>query len=294
MEVRGLKTVVVGMQKSGIAAVEFLAERGAEVRATDIKPLDQLPQACEVLGRLRVPFNQQSPAVFEGSDLVVISPDVPADLPILQGLRVIGEVELAGPYLKGRTIGITGSNGKTTTTSLIGHILREAGVPVQVGGNIGRAVTAMNDSSRDDGWNVLELSSFQLETISEFHADIALALNVTQNHLDRHHTFENYAAAKARLFETQRPGDLAVLNAEDPVCVSYAARTKATVQWFSSRRKVEPGATLCGEKLVVNGKLLMDAAEIPIRGRHNVENVLAAALAASRAGVGLEAIAAAV
>src|SRR4051812_4823577 len=253
MEVKGLKTVVVGMQKSGIAAVEFLSRRGAEVRATDLKPLEQLPQAREVLDRLGVRFVQQSPAVFEGCQLAVISPDVPADLPILRGLRVIGEVELAGPYLKGQTIGITGSNGKTTTTSLIGHILRESGVPVQVGGNIGVAVTAMIDTSREDGGNALELSSFQLETIDELHADIALALNVTQNHLDRHHTFENYAAAKARLFESQRAGDLAILNAEDPVCVSYAERTKATVQWFSSRRKVEPGATLCGEKLVVNG-----------------------------------------
>src|SRR4051794_2568567 len=294
MEVRGLKTVVVGMQKSGIAAVEFLAERGAEVRATDIKPLDQLPQACEVLGRLRVPFNQQSPAVFEACDLVVVSPDVPADLPILRGLRVIGEVELAGPYLKGQTIGITGSNGKTTTTSLIGHILREAGVPVQVGGNIGIAVGAMVETSRDDGWNVLELSSFQLETIAEFRAHIALGLNVTQNHLDRHHTFENYAAAKGRLFETQRAGDFSVLNAEDPVTTGFAQRTAATPLWFSSSRKVTPGAHLCADKLVLEGKLLMSAGEIPIRGRHNIENVLAASIAAARAGVSHEAIAAAV
>ena len=149
----------------------------------------------------------------------VLSPDVPADLPPLvearrRGVRVVGEVELAAPFLKGETIGITGSNGKTTTTSLVGHILRQAGVPVQVGGNIGRPVTAMVESSRADGWNVLELSSFQLETISEFRAHIALALNVTGNHLDRHHTFENYAAAKGRLFETQRSGDFAVLNAD--------------------------------------------------------------------------------
>ena len=294
MEVRGLKTVVVGMQKSGIAAVEFLSRRGARVRATDIKPLDQLPQAREVLERLGIPFAQQSAEALAGSDLVVTSPDVPADLPILQGHRVIGEVELAGPYLKGRTIGITGSNGKTTTTSLIGHILRDAGVPVQVGGNIGTAVCAMVDSSREDGWNVLELSSFQLETISEFRADIGLALNVTQNHLDRHHTFENYTAAKRRLFETQRAGDVAVLNAEDPVTASFAGATAAAVRWFSSKRKVEPGAHLCGDKLVLDGKLLMTAGEIPIRGMHNVENVLAAAIATARAGVAPQQIAAAV
>jgi UDP-N-acetylmuramoylalanine--D-glutamate ligase len=294
MEVKGLKTVVVGMQKSGMAAVEFLIGHGAEVRATDLKPLEQLPHAREVLDRLGVAFAPQSPAVFEGCDLVVISPDVPADLPTLRGLRVVGEVELAGPYLKGQTIGITGSNGKTTTTSLIGHILREAGVAVQVGGNIGTPVCAMVGTSRHEGWNVLELSSFQLETLAEFRAHIALGLNVTQNHLDRHHTFENYAAAKRRLFETQRAGDFAVLNADDHVCVSFAEHTAATPQWFSSTRKVAPGAHLCAGKLVLDSKLLMTAGEIPIRGRHNIENVLAASIAAARAGVSHEAIAAAV
>jgi len=152
----------------------------------------------------------------------------------------------------------------------------------------------MVESSRADGWNVLELSSFQLETIAEFRAHIALGLNVTGNHLDRHHTFENYAAAKGRLFETQLGGDFAVLNAEDPVCVGYAERTAATAQWFSSRREVWPGASLRGDDLVLDGRVLMPAGEIPIRGRHNVENVLAAAIAAARAGVKPEAIAAAV
>jgi UDP-N-acetylmuramoylalanine--D-glutamate ligase len=295
MNLKGTRTLVVGMKKSGVASAEFLARRGAVVRATDLKPLEELPGVSE----LGIPFARQSPEVFGDCELIVLSPDVPYDLPELEearrrGVRVIGEVELAAPYLKGRTIGITGSNGKTTTTSLTGHILREAGVAVQVGGNIGLPVTAMVESSRDDGWNVLELSSFQLETIDEFRAHIGLGLNVTQNHLDRHHTFEQYAAAKGRLFETQRAGDYAVLNADDPVCVAYASRTAAARQWFSSRRKVEPGATLCGGKLVLFGKLLMDAGEVPIRGRHNIENVLAASIAAARAGVEREAIAAAV
>jgi UDP-N-acetylmuramoylalanine--D-glutamate ligase len=299
MNLRGTKTLVVGMKKSGMATAELLVREGALVRATDLKPLDQLPEARDLLARLHVPFAQQTPAVFEGASLVVLSPDVPADLPPLEearrrGALVIGEVELAAPFLRGQNIGITGSNGKTTTTSLIGHILREAGLPVQVGGNIGTPVTAMLASSRCDGWNVLELSSFQLETIRDFHAHIGLALNVTQNHLDRHHTFENYAAAKGRLFETMRPGDFAVLNAEDPVCVAYAEHTAAAPQWFSSKRKVTPGASLCADKLILDGKLLMEAGEIPIRGRHNVENVLAAAIAAARAGVSREQIAAAV
>ncbi|HEV2444729.1 MAG TPA: UDP-N-acetylmuramoyl-L-alanine--D-glutamate ligase, partial [Candidatus Sulfopaludibacter sp.] len=294
-----MKALVVGMKKSGLASVALLAGQGFEVRATDLKPLDQLPEARETLARLDIPFAEQTPEVFEGVDWIVLSPDVPADLPALvkarrHGARVIGEVELAAPFLKGKTIGITGSNGKTTTTALTGHVLREAGVTVQVGGNIGTPVTAMIDGSRDDGWNVLELSSFQLETIETFHAHIGLALNVTQNHLDRHHTFEAYAAAKGRLFENMDSADFAVLNADDPACVAYAGHTAAAAQWFSSRRRVTPGASLCSDKLVLDGKLLMEAGEIPIRGRHNIENVLAASIAAARAGVSREAIAAAV
>jgi UDP-N-acetylmuramoylalanine--D-glutamate ligase len=295
----GVRALVVGMKKSGMASAELLVRHGAAVRATDLKPLEELPGAGELVERLGIPFAQQTPEVFQNCGLIVLSPDVPADLAPLEearrrGVPVIGDVELAAPFLKGRSIGITGSNGKTTTTSLIGHILREAGVPVQVGGNIGTPVTAMIGSSREDGWNVLELSSFQLETIREFRAHIGLALNVTQNHLDRHHTFENYAAAKGRLFETQGPGDFAVLNADDPVCAGYAERTKAKVEWFSSRHGAAGGAGLEGETLVLDGMPFMKAGEIPIRGRHNVENVLAASIAAARAGVAPEAIAAAV
>jgi UDP-N-acetylmuramoylalanine--D-glutamate ligase len=295
MKLAGAKALVVGMKRSGVASAKLLLREGADVRATDLKPLAELPEAAA----LGIPFAQQTPQVFEGCDLIVLSPDVPNDLAPLQaarkrGVKVIGEVELAAPMLKGNTIGVTGSNGKTTTTSLIGHILREAALPVQVGGNIGVPVTAMIDSSRGDGWNVLELSSFQLETIDIFRAHIALALNVTQNHLDRHHTFESYAAAKRRIVETQHASDYAVLNADDPVCVEFAQHTAATVQWFSGTRKVSPGAHLCAGKLVLDGKLLMTAGEIPIRGRHNVENVLAASVAAARTGVSNEAIAAAV
>jgi UDP-N-acetylmuramoylalanine--D-glutamate ligase len=296
---QGAKVLVVGLKKSGMASAEFLHDRGAAVSITDIKGLEDLPGGSEFVSRLGVSFRQQAAETFEGYDLIVLSPDVPADLRQLQaargrGIPVIGEVELAAPYLKGRTIGITGSNGKTTTTSLIGHIMKQAGLTVQVGGNIGTPLTAMVTTSTADGWNVLELSSFQLETIVEFRANIGLALNVTQNHLDRHHTFDRYAAAKGRLFETMLADDIAILNADDPVCVGYAAHTKAHLEWFSGRHKVESGASLCSDKLILDGKLLMEAGEIPIRGRHNVENVLAASVAAARAGVDRAAIAAAV
>jgi UDP-N-acetylmuramoylalanine--D-glutamate ligase len=295
----GARVLVVGLKKSGMASVELLLRHGSSVSITDVKGLDELPGASEFVSRLGIPFRRQSSETFEGYDLIVLSPDVPADLPPLEearrrGTPVIGEVELAAPFLRGRTIGITGSNGKTTTTSLIGHILKHAGIAVQVGGNIGTPVTAMVETSRADGWNVLELSSFQLETIVEFRAHIGLALNVTQNHLDRHHTFERYAAAKGRLFETMRAEDFAILNADDAVSVGYALHTAARLEWFSSRHKVESGASLCADKLILDGKLLMEAREIPIRGRHNIENVLAASVAAARAGVDRAAIAAAV
>jgi UDP-N-acetylmuramoylalanine--D-glutamate ligase len=218
----------------------------------------------------------------------VISPGVPSDLDLLEkararGIPVIGELELAAPFLKGGNIGVTGTNGKTTTTALVGHILQQSGIPCQVGGNIGTPPAAMVETSLPGQWNVLELSSFQLETIRTFHAPIAACLNVTQNHLDRHHTFENYANAKARLFETQQPGDLAVLNADDPVTVEFAGRTAATTTWFSGTRAVA-GAWLEGDIIHLRGTQLLDVRELRLRGRHNYENVMAAALMAERAG----------
>ncbi len=293
----GVRALVVGMAKSGVASVELLVKQGAEVRATDLSPVPL--EVSRELEQVHTPFALQSPEVFESADLIVLSPGVPADLEPLEAARkrgatVMGEVELASYFLKGPVIGITGSNGKTTTTALVGHILRESGIPVQVGGNIGTAVTAMVDSSRPDQWNVLELSSFQLETICQFRAQIAVALNVTPDHLDRHHTFENYAAAKGRLFETQQAGDAAVLNVDDPVCVRYAALTKAKPVWFSSTHAVSPGVWLQDGEIWFDGERMMAAAEIPIRGLHNVENTMAAAAACRLAGASLAQIAAAV
>jgi UDP-N-acetylmuramoylalanine--D-glutamate ligase len=272
MKLEGIKALVVGMEKSGRAAFEFLHARGAEVTATDLRPHD-------VTG-----FRLQSDELFDESwDLIVPSPGVPLDLPGIaraksRGVNVIGEVELAAPWLKGPVIGITGTNGKTTTTSLVGHILHSSRTPAQVGGNIGTPVIAMTETSRADRWNVLELSSFQLETIREFRADIGICLNVTQNHLDRHHTFENYAAAKGNLFRTQQAGDYAVLNSDDEVCRSFAELTRAEPVWFSGR----------------NINDLMPLAAVPIPGMHNAENVMAAAAATGIAGVSKRDIVAAV
>ena len=192
----------------------------------------------------------------------MISPGVPADLDVLapvraRGVPVIGELELAAPFLKGRNIGITGTNGKTTTTALTGHILRESGIACQVGGNIGTAPAEMVETSRPDQWNVLELSSFQLETIETFHAPIAACLNVTQNHLDRHHTFENYVNAKARLFETQGSGrsrGAERRRSGDRDALPSAPRPKTV--WFSGTRQVS-GAWLDGDVIRMgDGELL--------------------------------------
>jgi UDP-N-acetylmuramoylalanine--D-glutamate ligase len=275
MNLSGVRVVVVGMARSGVAAMELLKEKGAVVVAVDQK-----------LGEGVMPQVAES---FAGAELVVLSPGVPADLPVLpRGVRTIGDLELASWFLQGDVIGITGSNGKTTTTAFTGHILRESGIASQVGGNIGTPPCSMVASSRAGQWNVLELSSFQLETIETFHAKIGAALNVTPDHLDRHYTMENYAAIKGRLFGNQNAGDFAVLNAGDSFTRSY--RTPGTVFEFSSTHEVARGAWLRGGEIIVDGEVLMEAREVPLRGVHNLENTMAAVLIARVAGATLRQI----
>ncbi len=303
MEFRDREIVIIGTKRSGLAAAELLLRSGARVRAISDKPLT--PEERAVFDGLGVPIATQSAEALFGSDLdrapdlIVLSPAVPADLPLLReargrGIPILGEVELASHFLRGPVIGITGTNGKTTTTALTGYILKESGISCQVGGNIGKAVTAMVETSAESQWNVLELSSFQLEGIECFRARIGACLNVTPDHLDRHHDFESYASAKARLFETQRDGDMAVLNYEDATCRSFASRTKAKVFWFSSAQRVPSGVWLENERLMLGDKPLMARTGIHLRGMHNVENVMAAALIAHLAGVAPDRIAGAV
>ena len=295
----GDSVLVIGMARSGLAAVELLLRHGYEPLATDSRPLAELPQAARKLAELDVPFAQQSDALLEGRKLIVVSPGVPADLPMLaaarsRGIPVIGELELASRSLRGPIIGITGANGKTTTTALVGHILAGCGIPCQVGGNIGTPPASMVTTSRPDQWNVLELSSFQLETIRGFRAQIAAVLNVTPDHLDRHHTFEAYAAAKARIFENQRPDDFAILNADDPTCVAYGGIARGRVLWFSLTRPVPSGVWLADGQILCDGEFVMNAGDIPLRGLHNVENSMAAIAGARLAGAKLPDIAAAI
>jgi UDP-N-acetylmuramoylalanine--D-glutamate ligase len=292
LHLREKHVVVIGTKRSGLAAIELLQKQGAYVRAMDANTLTPEEQAH--FAALGVPVVPQEPEYLTG-DLIVLSPAVLYDLPMLvsareRGIPVIGEVELSSYFLQGPVIGITGSNGKTTTTALTGHLLKECGIACQVGGNIGTAVASLIDSSASNQWNVLELSSFQLESISRFEAKIAACLNVTPDHLDRHGTFETYANAKARLFETQDASDYAVLNLEDQVCRSFAARTKAEVCWFSTSQPLPRGVWMRNDQIFWNKQLLLHRNNIKLRGLHNVENVMAAALIALLAGASLEQI----
>jgi len=284
MKLDGARVVVVGMARSGVAVAELLQEKGARVRT-----VDQISMSIPGFN-----IEPQSDASFADTDLIVLSPGVPPDLDVVEnarrrGVRIIGDLELASWFLQGEIIGITGANGKTTTTALTGHILAASSVSAQVGGNIGiagKSPASMVRTSKAGQWNVLELSSFQLETTETFRAHIGSALNVTPDHLDRHHTLEKYAEAKARLFVNQRAGDLAVLNADDPICASFAGSGSGTPVWFSSTREVSPGAFLRNDCIFLDGEPLMRAAEVPLRGLHNLENTMAAAVMARLAGVG--------
>ncbi|MEJ7711653.1 MAG: UDP-N-acetylmuramoyl-L-alanine--D-glutamate ligase [Pyrinomonadaceae bacterium] len=205
---------------------------------------------------------------------------------------MIGEVELAARFLRGRIAAITGTNGKTTTTSLLSALLRDADLPTQIGGNIGTPLIALVDSSRNDGWTVAELSSFQLETIVEFHPTVAVVLNVTPDHMDRYESVTDYAAAKHNIFRNQTRGDVAVLNADDQVTLSWAAGLRAHVVLFSAKRELEEGLFLRGRDLVSRAhgseRVLITRDELKLRGLHNVENVLAALAAGLACGASPE------
>lgn len=299
MELAGKKVLIIGAARSGIAAARFLVERGAIVALNDQKPGEQWSAEALALKEIGVGLLPgEAPSwLLDQIELVVVSPGVPATIiPIRYaeraGAEVIGEVELAARFLKGRIVAITGSNGKTTTTSLIGELLRDAGFKVQVGGNIGRALISMVESSQDDGWTVVELSSFQLETIKTFRPSIAVVLNVTPNHMDRYETFNDYAAAKHRIFMNQTEDDVAVLNADDETVSSWADGLRAKVMTFSVRQELERGVFLRGDDLVFRWdegeQDLLRVSEMKLRGLHNAENVAAALTVGIAAGAQVE------
>lgn len=299
MEVKGKKVLVMGAARSGIACAEFLAQRGALVALNDKKPIEEWPAETLKLKAQGVGFlaGEVPGWLLDQLELLVISPGIPVKAIPLRyaeraGAEVIGEVELASRFLKGRMVAITGSNGKTTTTSLIGSLLRNAGMETQVGGNIGTPLISLVETSGDDGWTVVEMSSFQLETIKEFHPQVALVLNVTPNHMDRYESLTDYAAAKHRIFMNQGPNDVAVLNADDEIVSSWAPGLRAHVARFSSTQELPEGLFLRDRNIVSRSgfaeKVLMTRDEMKLRGVHNVENVMAALAAGLACGAAPE------
>jgi UDP-N-acetylmuramoylalanine--D-glutamate ligase len=299
MKLSGRRALVLGAGRSGVASARFLAERGATVALHDQKPVERWSEEARSLKKTDNvgQIAGEIPSwLLDQIDLVVISPGVPTNtIPARYVDRkdgeVIGEVELAYRFMKGSIVGITGSNGKTTTTTLIGELLKNAGLKTQVGGNIGTPLLSLAELSTDDAWTVVELSSFQLETIKEFRANVAVCLNITPNHLDRYELFTDYAAAKHRIFMNQTADDSAVLNADDEITSKWPDGLKAKVMMFSVRKDLDEGLFLRGRDLVCRsaGKetLLTTRDEISLRGLHNVENVLASLAAGLACGASI-------
>ena len=295
MELKDKRVLVVGLGKSGVASSLFLKAHGARVTVSDTKSGDELRNEIPILldNGITVETGGHGERTFRGQDLIVVSPGVPVDAPPLVqaralGENVIGEIELAAQFLPGPIVAITGSNGKTTTTTLAGEIMTAGGFPALVGGNIGTPAISLAEGAKPETVIVLEVSSFQLETIQTFRPKVAVVLNVTPDHLDRHRTLDAYVDAKARIFENQQGSDFAVLNADDPTCLEMAARTRAQVFWFSRQKEVQQGAWVREGNIVFRDgsgqREIMQVSEIPLKGAHNLENVLAAVCAGALMG----------
>ena len=290
--------VVVGAARSGIAAAELLARRGAMVTLTDLRDAIDAGPALRAAG-VAIELGGHRPDTLAAADLVVLSPGVPPDQPALDAVRrrgapIIGELELAWRWIRGRVIAVTGPKGKSTTTTLVGRMLDAAGRPVLVGGNIGVPLCAQVDQSTPDTVHVVEVSSFQLETTTSFRPWIAVWLNFSDDHLDRHPSLEAYAAAKARIFASQTSDDWAVVNADDPVVMAWSRGIAARRVAFAPSGGIDDGFVVDGEWIVrrtaTGAHRLVPVAAVELTGRHMLHNVLAATAAASLAGCAPEAM----
>jgi len=296
--VRGQRVTVVGAARSGVAAAELLVRRGAAVTLSDVRAHlddeDRLRQAG-----VELELGGHVSSTFLGADLIVTSPGVPYFHPLLEaarqaGVPVMGELELASRWLRGRIVAITGTKGKSTTTTLTGRMLEAGGHRVLVGGNIGHALSAQVDESTEDTIHVIEASSFQLEATDTFHPWIAVLLNFSPDHLDRHSTVDEYAAAKTKIFTQQTDDDWAVLNADDSAALAMARTTRARRMLFSLRGNLSDGVVLDGDTIVRRAgtelEPLVPLSSIRLIGPHLVADVLAAAAVAWLAGVGAAAM----
>ena len=270
--------LVVGMARSGVAAARLLQSRGQQVFVSD----SGTPRTTAELDALGIPWEagQHTLSRFLEADEIVVSPGVPMTIEPLKaartkGVSIVSELELASRYLQGDIIGITGSNGKTTTTTLVGEILKAAGRTVQVGGNIGTAMCGLVDTSTAETINVIEVSSFQLDAIVSFRPHVAALLNVTPDHLDRYEDFAAYRRSKLRIFKNQLESDIAVLNHDDPSVFPLSPEPRARQIFFSRTDGVAEGAFRFGGMIYLNRQLVMAASDVRLRGEHNIENVLA-------------------
>jgi len=284
-DVKGKRVTVAGAAKSGIAAAELLAERGAHVTLSDARATVPDAEPLRALD-VRLELGGHQPATFTGADLVVLSPGVPSEQPVVQaardrGVPVIAEIELAFRWLRGRVIAITGTKGKSTTTALTGRMLEASGYTVTVGGNIGAPLSAQVAASTPDTLHIVEASSFQLEEIDAFRPWIAVMLNFSPDHLDRHPTVERYGAAKARIFENQEPDDWAVINADDPAVLDLARRARARTRLFAPQSSIDEGTAIEDGWIVSrhagSTTSLVPLSAIHLLGPHLVSDVMAAA-----------------
>ena len=300
MDLRGKKVLVVGLARTGLATATFLKEKGAIVSTSEVRSEGEMKDVAQSLSEMSISMEWGGHTVehFLRQDLIVLSPGVDPNLePIQRALdehiHVISEVELAYAFIEAPIVAITGTNGKTTTTLLIGEMLKEEGRKVGVGGNVGDPLILFADGK--DPWEILvvEVSSFQLEGIDAFRPHCSVLLNITQDHLDRYSRYEDYIEAKIRIFKNQRPEDMAVLNWDDPIVMKYGEGVKARKFFFSLKGHLKEGCFFDGTEIFLRLRGTEErysVSQSPLKGIHNIENQMAAILTASLLGCSKEAI----
>ena len=296
MEFSNKNVLVLGAGVSGRSVAEVLASYGAKVTLNDSNKIDDSKEEFQKLKSLAVNIvaGSQDESLLQSMDYIVVSPGISIELPLIatarsKGIVVMSEIEAAYALCQAPIIAITGTNGKTTTTALTGEMMKASGKNTVVGGNIGAALSQEVNGISRDSVVVAEISSFQLEGIIHFRPHIAVVLNLTPDHMDRHHTMEGYQAAKERIFENQRKDDFLVLNYDDTIVKTMAARSISQTVFFSTKRELENGGCVKDDQIVINwqGKrnIICPVKDMKLFGKHNLENALAACCAAFLAGV---------